>query len=72
LANRKLLRRDGEESRKRIRRRWIKKLENIRLSKDEMRHFKGYENISDEQAEQLGDFLAVYAIVIYNYLNNKE
>lgn len=47
-------------------------MENIRLSKDEMRHFKGYENISDEQAEQLGDFLAVYAIVIYNYLNNKE
>lgn len=47
-------------------------LENIRLTKDEMRHFKGYENISDEQAEQLGDFLAVYAMVKYNYLNNKE
>jgi len=47
-------------------------LENIKWTKDEIRNIKGYEDINDEQAEQLSDFLAVYAVVTYNHLKNKK
>lgn len=37
---------------------------------DEIRHFSGCEDLNDEQAMVLADFLAMYAQIVYN--NNKK
>lgn len=39
---------------------------NLKFSNDEIRKFKGYEHLTDEQAYELADFLAIYAIIVYN------
>ena len=45
------------------------KLNNIRFTIDEIREFKGYENLTDVQANELADFLAMYAVVIFENMN---
>ena len=45
------------------------KLNNIRFGIDEIRGFKGYEHLTDEQACELADFLAMYAVIIFENMN---
>ena len=40
-------------------------LDNIKFSVDEIRTFNGFEGLTDEQAGELADFLALYAIIVY-------
>jgi len=44
-------------------------LENIRFSVAEIKKFSGLDVLSDEQASCLVDFLAMYAIIAYNGVN---
>lgn len=37
----------------------------IRFSEDEIREFKGYENLTDEQARDVADFFAMWSIIVY-------
>jgi hypothetical protein len=41
---------------------------NIKLTADEIRKFKQYQHLTDEEAQQLSEFLALYSIIIYNSL----
>lgn len=45
------------------------KLNNIRFGIDEIRVFQGYEHLTDEQACELADFLAMYAVIIFENMN---
>jgi hypothetical protein len=45
------------------------KLNNIRFGIDEIRVFKGYEHLTDEQACELADFLAMYAVIFFENMN---
>lgn len=47
-------------------------MESIKFTTDEIRKNKGYEGISDKEAEQLADFLAVYAEIIFDYLKEQQ
>jgi hypothetical protein len=44
-----------------------KKLNNLKLTQDEIRRIVGY-NITDEQVEEIADFLSLFAIITYNNL----
>ena len=44
-------------------------LDNIRFSIDEIRNFKGFEGLTDKQASEFADFLAMYAIMVYENLS---
>ena len=44
-------------------------MNNIRFSVDEIRKFKGYENLTDEQARKVADFFAMYAIIVFDRMN---
>jgi hypothetical protein len=41
---------------------------NLKLTKDELRKIKNCEGLTDEQAEQLIDGLALYSIIAFNAL----
>ena len=41
----------------------------IRCSEDEIREFKGCENLTDEQARDVADFFAMYAIIVFDRMN---
>jgi hypothetical protein len=45
-------------------------LNNIRFSIDEIRKFKGYQDMTDVQAAELADFLAMYAVIIFENIKN--
>ena len=45
-------------------------LNSIKLSSDEIHSFKGLENISEVEVEQLAEFLAIYAISVYQAMKN--
>lgn len=47
-------------------------MESIKFTTDEIRKHKGYEGISDEEAEKIADFLAVYAEIIFDYLIERQ
>ena len=60
------------ESRKRIRRTVMYAMvilysvvNSIRFSEDEIREFKGYENLTVEQARVVADFFAMWSIIVY-------
>jgi hypothetical protein len=40
----------------------------ITFTNDEIRKFKGYEHLTDEQASKLADFLAEYAVIVFDNL----
>ena len=44
----------------------------IRFSEDEIREFKGYENLTDEQARDVADFFAMWSIIVYKNLKANE
>jgi len=44
-------------------------LENITFSVDEIRQFKDFETMPEEQAKELADFLAFYSVIIYKSMN---
>ena len=44
---------------------------NIAFTINEIRDFKGFENLTDEQASRLSDFLAMYAIIVFNNRLNR-
>jgi hypothetical protein len=45
-------------------------LESIKFTVDEIRSFKGYENVTEQEANQLSDFLALYAMIVYNAMKD--
>ena len=60
------------ESRKRIRRTVMYAMvilysvvNSIRFSEDEIREFKGYEKLTDEQARDVADFFAMWSIILF-------
>lgn len=44
----------------------------IRFNEDEIREFKGYENLTDEQARDVADFFAMWSIIVYDNLKAYE
>ena len=44
----------------------------IRFSEDEIREFKGYENLTDEQARDVADFFAMWSIIVFENLKANE
>ena len=40
-------------------------MNSIRFSEDEIREFKGYENLTDEQARDVADFFAMWSIIVF-------
>lgn len=44
----------------------------IRFNEDEIREFKGYENLTDEQARDVADFFAMWSIIVYDNLKANE
>ena len=46
-------------------------MNNIAFTINEIRDFRGFENLTDEQASRLSDFLAMYAIIVFNNRLNK-
>lgn len=44
----------------------------IRFNEDEIREFKGYENLTDEQARDVADFFAMWSIIVYKNLKAYE
>ena len=61
------------ESRKRIKRTVIYAIvilysvvNSIRFNENEIREFKGYENLTDEQARDVADFLAMWSIIVFD------
>ena len=40
-------------------------LNSIRFSEKEIREFKGYENLTDEQARDVADFFAMWSIIVF-------
>lgn len=47
-------------------------LNSIRFSVDDVRKFKGYENLTDEQARKVADFFAMWSIIVYKNLKAYE
>ena len=45
-------------------------MESIKFTVDEIRSFKGYENVTEQEANQLIDFLALYAMIVYNAMKD--
>ena len=65
------------ESRKRIRRTDMyavvilySVVNSIRFSEDEIREFKGYENLTDEQARDVADFFAMWSIILFENMRD--
>ncbi len=65
------------ESRKRIRRTVMYAMvilysvvNSIRFSEDEIREFKGYENLTDEQARDVADFFAMWSIILFENMRD--
>ena len=48
------------------------KLNDIKWSTDELREFDFFKNIDEEQAAAVTEFLADYAVIVYNVLKSKE
>lgn len=44
----------------------------IRFNEDEIREFKGYENLTDEQARDIADFFAMWSIIVFDKLKVYE
>lgn len=44
----------------------------IRFNEDEIREFKGYVNLTDEQARDVADFFAMWSIIVYDNLKAYE
>ena len=44
----------------------------IRFNEDEIREFKGYENLTDEQARDVADFFAMWSIIVFDKLKVYE
>ena len=42
----------------------------IRFSGDEIREFKGYENLTDEQARDVADFFAMWSIILFENMRD--
>lgn len=42
----------------------------IRFSEDEIREFKGYENLTDEQARDVADFFAMWSIILFENMRD--
>ena len=42
----------------------------IRFSEDEIREFKGYENLTNEQARDVADFFAMWSIIVYENMRD--
>ena len=47
-------------------------MNNIKFTNDEIRQFKGYEHLTNEQAEKIASFLELYAQIIYQELNKNN
>ena len=47
------------------------KLDNLRLSANEIRRFNGFENTTDKEANAIGDLMLVYATILYNALTEQ-
>ena len=67
----------SHESRKRIRRTVMYAMvilysvvNSIRFSEDEIREFKGYENLTDEQARDVADFFAMWSIILFENMRD--
>ena len=45
-------------------------MNSIRFSEDEIREFKGYENLTDEQARDVADFFAMWSIIVYENMRD--
>ena len=65
------------ESRKRIRRTVMYAMvilysvvNSIRFSEDEIREFKGYENLTDEQARDVADFFAMWSMILFDNMRD--
>lgn len=65
------------ESRKRIRRTVMYAMvilysvvNSIRFSEDEIREFKGYKNLTDEQARDVADFFAMWSIILFENMRD--
>ena len=43
----------------------------IELTKSDIQKVKGFENITDEQADKISEFLALYSIIIFDKMNGK-
>ena len=44
----------------------------IRFNEDEIREFKGYENLTDEQARDIADLFAMWSIIVFDKLKVYE
>ena len=42
----------------------------IKFSEDEIREFKGYENLTDEQARDVADFFAMWSIILFENMRD--
>lgn len=65
------------ESRKRIKRTVMYAIvilysvvNSIRFSEDEIREFKGYENLTNKQARDVADFFAMWSIIVYENMRD--
>ena len=47
-------------------------MDNIKLTIDELHNYKGLENLTEKEARQLADFLAIYAMSTYKTLKNNK
>ena len=45
-------------------------LDSIKFTVDEVRSFKGYENLTEQEANQMIDFLSLYAMIVYNAMKD--
>lgn len=41
-------------------------MDDIKFTVDEIRSFHGFENVSEQEANQMIDFLALYARIVFN------
>lgn len=44
---------------------------NLKLSNSEIKNIKGFEKITDVQAEMMSDYFALYSIIIFDKMNGK-
>ncbi len=49
----------------------VTKLANFNLTKSDIQKVKGFENITDKQADKISEFLALYSIIIFDKMNGK-
>ena len=43
-------------------------MDNLKFTNNEIRQFKGFEQLTDNEASKLADFLAIYACIVYDNL----